>query len=90
MRGAQLMHGLEDNTIEATSSEMIFKSASCPKAAIWLRNADHTMSARFDVVLSMLQSWLPGSLLLRLLHRLPRLCHCPDQGLKAASAVLHL
>ena len=47
-----MIHGLADVTVDPTASQAIFERARGPKAAAWLRGADHHMRARFDDVLS--------------------------------------
>ena len=54
------MHGLEDVTIEAESTALIYESAHGPKACCLLRGCDHSMASRFDDALSMLLHWVPG------------------------------
>ena len=54
-----MIHGLADVTVDPTASQAIFERARGPKAAAWLRGADHHMRARFDDVLSLLQEWIP-------------------------------
>ena len=43
-----MVHGLADVTVDPRASAAIFESAPGPKAALWLRGADHHMRARFD------------------------------------------
>ena len=55
-----LMHGLEDTTVEAEATALIYESARGPKACCLLRGCDHTMATRFDDALSVLLMWVPG------------------------------
>ena len=52
-----LMHGLDDATIDPHSTSLIFESAGAPKAAVYVRGADHLMRARFKDVLQTLLAW---------------------------------
>ena len=38
-----MVHGLADVTVDPLASAAIFESAAGPKAALWLRGADHHM-----------------------------------------------
>lgn len=57
-----LMHGLEDPTLEAEATALIYESATGPKAACLLRGCDHSFVSRFDDALSVLLHWVPGLL----------------------------
>ena len=57
-----LMHGLSDVTIDAESSAIIYESARGPRSAVFLLDADHSLSSRFEDVLAILLGWVPGLL----------------------------
>ena len=55
-----MVHGLQDVTVDPRASAAIFELARGPKAAVWLRGADHHMRARFDEVVATLLAWVPA------------------------------
>ena len=57
-----MIHGLADVTVDPEASAAIFARARGPKAALWLRGADHHARARMDVVLETLGQWVPALL----------------------------
>ena len=55
-----MMHGLNDNTIEPEATALAYESARGPAAAYFVRGADHTLTSRFDAVLTQLLRWVPS------------------------------
>ena len=57
-----MIHGLADVTVDPEASRTIFERASGPKAAVWMRGADHHARSRADDVITTLDDWVPALL----------------------------